>query len=276
MRKNEYLLVLDTETANSVQYPLPYDLGYKIFNRKREVVETRSFCIYEIFCEEKDLMQSAYYAEKLPQYYEELKRKQRKLVRLYTARKTILEDMQKYKIDRVYAYNMGFDRRALNNDQKYTTKNKYRFFFPRDTEFRCIWNMACQVLLARPSYIKFALQNGYVSPKGNILTNAECCYRYISKDTNFVEVHKGIDDVNIEAEILLACFAQHKKMDTKPYSACWRLVQKKHKEMRERVKTPPFFLKKVLTFAEAPGRKKAALKNNKKFVIIIIEKVLTF
>ena len=276
MRKNEYLLVLDTETANSVQYPLPYDLGYKIFNRKREVVETRSFCIYEIFCEEKDLMQSAYYAEKLPQYYEELKRKQRKLVRLYTARKTILEDMQKYKIDRVYAYNMGFDRRALNNDQKYTTKNKYKFFFPRGTEFRCIWNMACQVLLARPSYIKFALQNGYVSAKGNILTNAECCYRYISKDTNFVEAHKGIDDVNIEAEILLACFAQHKKMDTKPYSACWRLVQKKHKEMRERVKTPPFFFEKVLTFAEAPGREKAALKNNKKFVIIIIEKVLTF
>ena len=145
--------------------------------------------------------------------------------------------MTNYKINRVYAYNMGFDRRALNNDQKYTTKNKYRFFFPKDTEFRCIWNMACQVLLARPSYIKFALAHGYVSPKGNILTNAECCYRYISKNMDFVEAHKGINDVDIEAEILLACFAQHKKMDTKPYSACWRLVQKKRSEMGERLKT---------------------------------------
>ena len=59
----------------------------------------------------------------------------------------------------------------------------------------------------------------------------------ISKNINFVEAHKGIDDVDIEAEILLACFAQHKKMDTKPYSACWRLVQKKRSEMGERLKT---------------------------------------
>ena len=237
MRTNEYLLVLDTETANSIQYPLPYDLGYKIFNRKGEVVVRRSFCIYEIYCGEKDMMKSAYYADKLPQYEIELKQKKRQLVKLYTARKIILEDMTKYKLNRVYAYNMGFDRRALNNDQRYTTKNKYRFFFPKNTEFRCIWNMACQVLLARPSYIKFALKNGYISAKGNILTNAECCYRYISKNTDFVEAHKGINDVDIEAEILLACFAQHKKMDTKPYSACWRLVQKKRSKMGERLKT---------------------------------------
>lgn len=235
MRTNEYLLVLDTETANSIQFPLPYDLGYKILNRKGDVVVSRSFCIYEIYCKEKDLMATAYYADKLPQYEEELSTGKRKIVKLYTARKIILQDMGKYKLNRVYAYNMGFDRRALNNDQKYITKNKYHLFFPKDTEFRCIWNMACQVLLARPSYINFALKNGYVSSCNNILTNAECCYRYLTNDTNFVEAHKGIDDVNIEAEILLACFAQHKKMDTKPYSACWRLVQKKRKEMAERV-----------------------------------------
>lgn len=238
MRTNEYLLVLDTETANSIQFPLPYDLGYKIFNRKREVVVSRSFCIYEIFCKEREMMESAYYADKLPEYQQELKRGERSIVRLFTARQTILKDMAKYKITRVYAYNMGFDRRALNNDQKYTTNNRYRYFFPKGIEFRCIWNMACQVLLARPSYIKFALENGYVSPANNILTNAECCYRYITKNQDFIEAHKGIDDVNIEAEILLACFAQHRKMDTKPYPACWRIVQTKRKEMGERYALP--------------------------------------
>lgn len=231
MRINENLLVLDTETANTVEFPLPYDIGYKIFNRKGEILISRSFCIYEIYVGQKEMMQSAYYADKIPEYEKELKNDLRKLVKLYTARKIILEDMRNFKITRVYAYNMGFDRRALNNDQKFITENKYRYFFPKDTEFRCIWNMACQVLLARPSYIKFALKNDYVSEKNNILTNAECCYRYITKDTSFVEAHKGIDDVNIESEILLACFRQHKKMDTKPYSACWRLVQKKRAEM---------------------------------------------
>lgn len=231
MKMNEYLLVLDTETADSVERPLPYDLGYKIFNRKNEIVAVRSFCIYEIYVEQKELMRSAYYADKLPQYEEELKEGKRKLVKLFTARKIILEDMERYKINRIYAYNMNFDSRALNNDQKFVTNNRYKYFFPYGTEFRCIWNMACQVLLARPSYIKFALTNGYVSEKNNILTNAECCYRYITKNIDFIEAHKGIDDVNIEAEILLACFAQHKKMDTKPYQACWRLVQKKRAEM---------------------------------------------
>ena len=231
MKNNEYLLVLDTETAGDITFPLPYDLGYKIINRKGKTFVTRSFCIYEIYAEQRELMKTAYYAEKLPQYEEELKSGDRKLVKLYTARKTILEDMKNYKINRVYAYNMNFDKRALNNNQKFVTNNRYRFFFPKETEFRCIWNMACQVLLARPSYIKTALKNNWVSEKGNILTNAECCYRYITKNHDFTEAHKGIDDVNIEAEILLKCFSQHKRMETKPYSACWRMVQKKRAEL---------------------------------------------
>jgi len=227
----EHLIVLDTETANSIEFPLPYDLGYKIIDRKGNVVVRRSFCIYEIYVGEKEMMKSAYYADKIPQYEKELAKGERQLVKLFTARKIILEDMKNFNVKKVFAYNMGFDRRALNNDQAYVTKNKYRYFFPYETEFCCIWHMACQLLLARPSYIKFALKNGYVSDKGNILTNAECCYRYITKNTEFVEAHKGIDDVNIETEILLYCFKQHKKVDTKPYTACWRLVQKKRAEM---------------------------------------------
>jgi hypothetical protein len=231
MKKNEWFIVLDTETANSIQFPLPYDLGYKIINRKGEVAVRRSFCIYEIYVGQKEMMKSAYYADKLPQYEEELKKGERQLVKLFTARKTILEDMENFKTNRVYAYNMNFDKRALNNDQKFITENRYKYFFPYETEFRCIWNMACQVLLARPSYIKMALKNEWVSDKGNILTNAECCYRYITNNPTFTEAHKGIDDVDIETEILLACFGQHKKMNTEPYTACWRMVQRKRAEM---------------------------------------------
>ena len=232
MRKNQYAIVLDTETANSVDYPLPYDIGFFIIKLSTgEIVMRISLCVYEIYVKQKAMMESAYYAEKLPQYEEELKNGQRKLVRLFTAKKMIADLMKQYNTNLVYAYNMNFDRRALNNDQRFVTNNKYRYFFPYGTEFRCIWHMACQVLLARPSYIKFALKHGYVSQKGNILTNAECCYRYITKDPTFVEAHKGIDDVEIETAILIACRRQHKKMDTKPYQACWRIVQKKRKEM---------------------------------------------
>ena len=230
MRKNENFIVIDTETAGSVNYPLPYDCGYKVMNRKGEVLAIRSYVVAEIYCDEPDMMKSAYYAEKLPQYAADLRTGKRTLARLATIRRQVLADMENFKTTVVYAYNMNFDRRALNNVQKFVTK-KYSIFFPENTEFRCIWNMACQVLLARPSYIKFALENGFVSEKGNILTNAECCYRYITKNVDFMEEHRGLEDVNIEAEILLKCFAQHKKMDTRPYSACWMMVQKKQKEI---------------------------------------------
>lgn len=225
------LFITDTETADSVNRPLPYDISYMIINRLGEILVARAFVVYEIFVGQKEMMKSAYYAEKIPQYEEDIKNGKRKLARLYTIRKQILEDMETYNTKIVYAYNMNFDKRALNNDQKFITENKYRYFFPYGTEFRCIWNMACQVLLARPSYIKFALKNNYVSEKGNILTNAECCYRYLTKNTEFIEEHKGLEDVEIEKEILLACYRQHKKMDTKPYQACWRLVQNKRSEM---------------------------------------------
>lgn len=233
MRKNMYAIVLDTETANSVNYPLPYDLGFKVIRMKDgEEMERHSLCIAEIYIEQREMMKSAYYAEKLPQYEEELKRGERRIVRLYTAKKLIADIMEQYNTNIVYAYNMNFDKRALNNDQKFVTENRYKYFFPYETEFRCIWHMACQVLLARPSYIKFALENGFVSEKGNILTNAECCYRYITNNPFFKEEHKGIDDVEIETKILMACKRQHKRMNTKPYQACWRIVQNKRAEMK--------------------------------------------
>lgn len=231
MRKNEKFIVIDTETANSIEFPLAYDIGFSVMDRKGKVYEQKSLVVYDIYAKEREMMQSAYYAEKLPKYEEKLKSGERKMVTLFTAKKIIKEIMEKYNTNLVYAYNMNFDKRALNNTQRFTTEEKYKWFFPYGTEFRCIWHMACQVLLARPSYIKFALQNGYVSEADNIKTNAECCYRYVTKNTEFEEEHQGLDDVKIEAEILLACFAQHKKMDTKPYQACWKLVQNKRAEM---------------------------------------------
>lgn len=227
----EIICLTDTETTNGLKKPLPYDYSYVLVDWDKNIYEERAFVIADIFLDEKELMKSAYYAEKIPQYWADIKSGKRKLVTLATAQRIAREDFKKYGIKKVFAYNVGFDRRALNNDVKHTTDNKYKYFFPYGTEFHDIWRPACDLLLARPSYVKMALTNNWVSAKGNILTNAECCYRYITKDVNFIEEHKGLEDVLIELEILLYCKRQHKKMDTTPYTACWRAVQKKRAEM---------------------------------------------
>lgn len=128
MRTTEKLLVIDTETCNSVEQPLPYDIGYAICDRSGKVYLERSFVVAETFLDMKDTMQSAYYAEKIPQYWEDIKNGKREIRTLRNIRKTIHEDMKTYKVKKVGAYNMGFDKRALNNVVRYVTKSFCRWF----------------------------------------------------------------------------------------------------------------------------------------------------
>ena len=230
-RKKEMYLVIDTETANTIEQPLPYDIGYAICDRYGNIVVERSFVVAEIFLDHKEMMKSAYFAEKIPHYWEDIKNGTREIKSIFNIRKQIKADMKEWNVKKVGAYNMGFDKRALNNVIRYCSKSLIRWFFPFGTEYFCIWHMACQVVLNSTSYIKFALQNGFVSEKDNILTSAEVCYRFLTKQVDFIESHTGLEDVHIEVEIMAKCFSTHKKMDKKINSACWRLPQKKRKEL---------------------------------------------
>lgn len=230
-RKKEMYLVIDTETANTIEQPLPYDIGYAICDRYGNIVVERSFIVAEIFLDHKEMMKSAYFAEKIPHYWEDIKNGTREIKSIFNIRKQIKADMKEWNVKKVGAYNMGFDKRALNNVIRYCSKSLIRWFFPFGTEYFCIWHMACQVVLNSTSYIKFALQNGFVSEKDNILTSAEVCYRFLTKQADFIESHTGLEDVRIEVEIMAKCFSTHKKMDKKINSACWRLPQKKRKEL---------------------------------------------
>lgn len=230
-RQKEFYLIIDTETCNTIEQPLPYDIGYAICDRQGNIQVERSFVVAETFLDMKDTMKSAYFAEKIPQYWEDIKNGSREIKSVWKIRKQIFEDMKKYNVKKVGAYNMGFDKRALNNLMRYTTKSFCRWFFPFGTEFFCIWSMACQTLLNTTSYIKFAIENGFESECGNIQTSAETCYRFLTNSVNFAESHTGLEDVKIEIEIMTKCFNTHKKMDKKINSACWRLPQRKRKEL---------------------------------------------
>ena len=232
MRTKEMLLVIDTETCNSVEEPLPYDIGYAICDRLGNVYLKRSFVVAEIFLDMKDVMQSAYYANKIPMYWEDIKSGKREIRTFRTIRNIVHEDMKTYKVKKVGAYNMGFDRKALNNLTRYVTKSFYRWFFPFGTEYFCIWHMACQTILNTKSYIDFAEKNGLVSEKDNILTSAESTYKFLTKEVNFIESHTGLEDVEIETEIMAKCYRTHKKMNPNVNSACWLLPQKKRKEIK--------------------------------------------
>lgn len=234
-RKKEWYLVIDTETCNTIEQPLPYDVGYAICDKYGNIAMKRSYVVAETFLDMKDVMKSAYFAEKIPNYWEDIKNGTREIKSIRNIRKQLHADMKAFNVKKVGAYNMGFDKRALNNVMRYGSKSFIRWFFPFGTEYFCIWHMACQTLLNTTSYIKFALENDLVSEKtGNVSTSAENCFKFLKKNVEFVESHTGLEDVEIEVEIFAECYRTHKKMDKSINPACWRLATRKQKELELR------------------------------------------
>ena len=232
MSAKKYYLVLDVETANSTDDALVYDLGYVVCDKKGNIYEADSFIVSDIFYKEAELMQSAYYAKKIPMYIEGIKSRAFNVVTFYEARERLLAAMRAYNVEAVCAYNANFDYTALNTTQRWLTKSKYRFFLPYGTKVYCIWHMACQLICTQKAYIRFCLENGFVSPSGNIKTNAETVYAYMTDNNTYEENHTGLEDVLIETKILAKCFAQHKKVEKNINRLCWRIPQAKAKEIQ--------------------------------------------
>lgn len=210
-RKN-YYLTIDTETANSLDNPIMYDIGGAIHDKKGNICETFSFIIYEVFCADRALFDTAYYAEKRPIYEKQIKEGTRKIVSLFTARKYIYNLCKKYNVKAIIAHNMPFDYRATTNTIRYITKSKNRYFLPYGVPLWDTLKMAEDTICKQKTYYKFCEKNGYLRANGKPRATAEILYRYISKNNDFVENHTGLEDVLIEKEIFAKCMRQHKKM----------------------------------------------------------------
>ena len=219
-----YIMMMDTETANTLTRAdgsldmtsvFVYDIGWQVTDKRGTVYEQKSYIVKEIFFGEKQLMQSAYYAKKIPQYVEDLQNGKRIMANTYEIRKAICQIIKHYDIQIVCAHNARFDYNSLNNTQRWTTKSKYRYFLPYGLEWWDTLKMARSVMGKMPTYKKFCEQNGYTTKTGKPRFTAEICYRFITKDLQFRESHTGLEDVEIEAEILEYCHRQHKAMKKK-------------------------------------------------------------
>ena len=198
------IIVFDTETANSLEEPLVYDIGWAVIDLDTaEVLKTESYAVAEIFLD-KELMQSAYFAEKIPQYWGDIKGGSRKLARLYTIRKTLLEDIKAYGVKQMYAHNARFDYLSCTLTQRFCTCSKYRRFFPYGVSICDTLKMSKEALKGNEEYNRFCAENGY-KVRGQNRYTAEVIYRFITQDTDFEEVHQGLADVMIEKEILFLC-----------------------------------------------------------------------
>ena len=221
-RRKNYYIVLDTETCNGIMTDegldlscsLVYDIGWQVIDKQGNVYEKRSFIIDEIFNDEREMMNSAYYANKIPMYEKELAEGKRTLTHFYNVRRLMFQDCRTYDIKAIIAHNAPFDYNATNNTQRWLTKSKYRYFLPYGIPIFDTMKMALDTIAKEKGYNNFCEREGFMTKHKNPRprVTAEILYKYITGDYDFKENHTGLEDVEIESVIFTECMKKHKRM----------------------------------------------------------------
>ena len=210
--KTDVIMMIDTETTNDIDCPIVYDVGYQLFSLEEGVLLERSFVNADVFLD-KDLMSTAFFADKIPTYWEEIKSGQRTLKRWFNIKRQIAEDCALFDVKYVCAHNAMFDNRALNTTQRYQTTSKFRYFLPYGLTWLDTLKMSRTILKENDSYGEFCFNNDYVTKNGQRRYTAEIIYRWLSGENEFIESHTGLEDVKIERKIFEYCLSQNPEID---------------------------------------------------------------
>ena len=185
----------------------------------------------------------------------------------------LLKSFKKSANLKLWSYNAMFDSRAFIDTAKLENE-----IIPRPIldNWNCIFVLVATTI-ARHKNIQFlnwavekeyelleGLKNNqgkYISDKGNIRTNAQTIYRYISGDDTFIEKHKGMEDTQIEGEILQFCksFKGWTQLDSSP-NVAWTIVNYKSQPFQSKGHLDNENIQELLT--ESNQLKLAEIYNN--------------
>ena len=230
----------------AISKPLIYDLGWKIMDSNGNIYRRKSYLISEIFSV-PSIFNTAYYASKRPLYLEKIRKGEISVVSWERATAEMVADIEE--TASVGAYNSMFDyKKAITFTEEYISHlynedfheweakqnraadfiatnnnraNKTEKINPDVFEFRGktyplfdIWALSCENLINNDEYRQFCKDTNRTTASGKYYpTNAEVVYRYLTKDTEFIEAHMAVEDADIECEILARVFKKVKPKD---------------------------------------------------------------
>lgn len=222
--KREKIIVLDVEGMGGV---CPYNVGYIVADRYGTIYKERSFALLEnvaVNIYECNRVQQAIemtarnIQEILSDFKNSYFKRKYKAVSNSDFKKKLIKDIEKHKVKKIYAYNVSFDKKSLQN----LFGDDFDTVF-RGIEFIDIIPIILHTKLLTKKYCKFCIENGFITEKRNIMTKAEIVYRYLFNNLTFIEEHTGLADCKIEYKILLKAFQTHKKINYKPCQAWYEL-----------------------------------------------------
>ena len=125
------------------------------------------------------------------------------------------------------AYNAHFDYNVLNDNMDIYYGD---LFFNKNVKVYDIMTMTLATICDTNKYVRWCIANGATTEKGNVKTNAETVFAYLTDNINYVEEHHALADCEIEKDIFFKAKNYKKKLHTKfamPIFHCkeWKKVQ---------------------------------------------------
>ena len=221
----KYYMVLDTETVADAR--VPYDVAWLIVDRQGNIYERFNWFVSEILTNPtlRYMVKRDSFSKRKANFYLECEQPpMASFLGIYAD----AQKMQEKYSPVVVAYNAAFDVKVLND----YCNILFNFpFFDSDMEVWDLWNMALNTICDSSNYVRWCVDNGFITEKGNISCSAEAVYSYLTKNKSFCEDHTALSDCEIEAKILQAVFDRKKKLNTEMCNPVFR-----QKVWKERLK----------------------------------------
>ena len=214
LAKEKYLLLVDVETCNDNKIIL--DFSYNIISTKGGAVIEKGCLVIKESWETRSFKNGIYAKGKKKDYSTMLRKGQATLISKQDLYNKLNQLIDTYNLSVFMAYNGSFDLEAIYNTFDYQNKkmklwkhkcwrgkeNKPKFM---KLDLLDLWTYA-SVLYKTPQFKKwYDKEIALYSSTGNRKTNAEIMARYIKENNLFLETHKGIEDLEIEYGIFIAC-----------------------------------------------------------------------
>lgn len=197
------VIVLDTETT-SLDKPFCYDCSWLVMDSHTGAIIDFQVNVVEQVWHNLPLFESAYYKEKREKYVEMMRKHEAVMDKWGYIMRKLKQDIKKYEVTAVYAYNSDFDDRTIKfNCDWFKCNNPLEEIPVYD-----IWGYASEFITKTTDYKNFCETYERFTDTGNYKGSAEVVYQYIKDNPEFIEEHMGVFDSEIEAEILWDCICR--------------------------------------------------------------------
>ena len=233
MARKKIFVIFDVETITSAR--LVFDIAWHVCNSKGQILESYNALVEEVVTTPfifELLRKDDFMKDKCQMYIDALVMNSIDIKTLYDISCDYYAIKDRYDAEVIMcAYNAKFDYEILNNNLEMYEGTK---FFENTNYIIDIMTMALATICNTNKYVRWCNLNGFVTLKGNIKTNAQTVYAYLSQNRDFVEAHHALADCDIEKDIFFKARKYRKKHHTKfamPIFRCpeWKEVQARNK-----------------------------------------------